>query len=308
MTRADLFAVHPDAQGSASTSGAREPLDDKAIRLAAANAYAIATLMHSDVTNLFKLNLFLAAAAQNKKWQGLANQKLRSVHETAPWLADQINGSFMAAMASIIMPTTQEAELKVLGFTIPANNSPTEEQVSWENDMADAFAKYSLHLMANRLQRELWMWSWPSRSVRLCFADVGATNLTLKELQADYDNSNLFKMADDNKEVCDLANVVSRSLFQNLPVMQLVGIARSEGWILSSKSKSWCQARFRKLIMSQLVEDSFNKMKVAARQQLTRTAREIVHFKTLASSNVLGDVHDFKPVPWDTGEFVPAPP
>lgn len=92
-----------------TTSRSRPSIDDKAIRASCANAYTIATVMHADITNLWKLKQFVAVAAENKKWQGLANQRLRSVGMTEPWLKEQIRGGFMEALVAVIMKLTQAA-------------------------------------------------------------------------------------------------------------------------------------------------------------------------------------------------------
>lgn len=50
-------------------------------------------------------------------------------------------------------------------------------------------------------------------------------------------------------------------------------------------------------------------MKVKARLRLNRTAREVLHYKNLASSPVMGTVHNFTPVTWgrSAGPAEPLP-
>lgn len=65
--------------------------------------------------------------------------------------------------------------------------------------------------------------------------------------------------------------------------------------------KEWCGQKFKRLMQTQLVEDSFNRMKLASRMQLNRTGREVVHYKNLATSPVL-DIF-----PFSTHSLEPAP-
>lgn len=171
--------------------------------------------------------------------------------------------------------------------------------------MASAFSQYALLLVGNRLVRELWMFGWPTRSVLLCSEEVGEETITLQDLSADLGAHRMLETSFKNREVAGLDNIAERSVFDLLPVKQLYLAAARTGWVLTPELQAWAQARFRKVIMSQLVEDSFNRMKLSSRQQLNRTAREVLHYKHLAESPVLDEVHHFSAVPWGAGTSQP---
>ena len=302
FARSSLHAAGLEGgEAESSTSSARVAPEERAIRAACANAYGIATVMHSDITNLWKLKQFVACAHENKKWQGEANKLLRSVGETGCWLAAQIDGGFMRSLAGVFMQITHEAEVAKIGYFIPGSDHPREEQVAFEDDMASAWAKYCMNLVGNRLKRELGLWSWPSRAVQLTCGDVAAS--VLHDLKQDFDHHLVVHAAHVTKEVAHLDSIVERSIFQQLLVKQLIAIARKEDWVVTPKMVAWANARFRKILQSQLAEDSFNRMKLSSRQHMNRTARECLHYKSLAESLVMGTVHKFNPVPWGGGEF-----
>jgi hypothetical protein len=210
--------------------------------------------MHSDIQNFYKLKQFMAAASENKQWQGRANAELRSVDATRPWLFRQQAGEFMGCMSKILGKVCLDANLADAGFTIPlpgAEYSP--DMVDLEDNMAMTFSKYCMHLVGNRIARELWMFGWPS-----LIAGVGATEESGKSvihaLMKDSDTFSIIKRAHDLKEIANLSKFVSRSVFNLLPVKQLLGVVRNNDWQATEVVRDWVDKRFKKVMQSQIVE------------------------------------------------------
>ena len=118
-SREQLIGLRGGGQTTGTSRGV-PTADDKALRNAAANAYAMSALMYSDVTNRWKLNMFLSAARHNKKWQGKSNKRLRQVSATAPWLLEQTSGgAFVASLADMVRELGRTASLEESGFQLP---------------------------------------------------------------------------------------------------------------------------------------------------------------------------------------------
>ena len=255
MTREALYASAAD--DGASTSAGRITNEEKAVRAAAANAFGIATIMHADVSNLWKTKQLIAAASENKLWQGQANAYLRQVDRTAPWLYEQITKNFMACVCRIMSKPSSEAVLSEIGYSIPGRGHPIlEEHVMFEDTMADSFQKYCMALVGNRIRRELWMFSFPSRGVKSLYEAEGVETPTLQELRADYHDHMFLKDSLANGEVGQaLAALVRRSACNTLAGLQMARVGQQENWINTSRYRSWLTTRFLKILQSQLAED-----------------------------------------------------
>lgn len=166
--------------------------------------------------------------------------------------------------------------------------------------MAECFAKYCLNLVAHRLKRELWLWSWPNRFVMLLDDRVGERSDTLERLQHDYMCDQKAEAHLQSGDTRGLEALQARSVFKLAPVIQLVEICKLEGWQVSPRMLDWTDARFRKVLHSQVVEDSFNRMKHASKKHMTKTARHVTHWRNLVESPVLAQVHRYKAVPFGT--------
>lgn len=122
----------------------------------------------------------------------------------------------------------QEATLADIGYSIPGHSAIPDEVAQLEDDMADAICKYAMHLIGNRIARELWMFSWPTKSVFWCDEAIGEHTRTMRELCQDFDLHSVVECARENKEVAGLQAISERSTFHLLPVRQLALMARGQ--------------------------------------------------------------------------------
>ena len=285
-----------DADGDALTT--TDPRitteEEKALRAASCNAYAITTMMHAEGANLMRWKIVQSAWKFNRLWQGTSNKRLRHVKESMPWIQEQIRGGFYKVMKDIFSTIGSEGVLADIGFSLPREGArlPDDGQVNIENSMARLHAEYNCLLVGNRLYREAWMvWGWPARSVLMVHDDIGQD--IMEELQEYY---GLFLTL--KRYVAEHPNTpwkahLQRHLFQEVRCQQLIRIAQVCGWTVNDEVKAWLKKRWSRILQSQLAEDGFNREKRAASKQLTRTGREHLAFKTLIDSDAMSTSHHF---------------
>lgn len=271
--------------------------DAQAVRAACANAYSIATLMHSEPANLMRWKIVLNCGKHNKAWQGKMNKSLRSTEDVIPFFQDQLNGSFRNTMEKILATTSSETDLADIGFTLPRSGCPsalTDGEVAYEDGMARLFAQYALMLVGNRWVRESWfLRGWPHRAVML-LGSKDNMDETFDLLKKDYENFTRLKDEFGEATRGAAAEVLARHPFNLVPCQQLIAIARQSNWELTDEFAEWLKTRFARISQTQLVEDGFNREKRGAKRSQNRNRREHLAFKSLIDSDLIGEVHRFK--------------
>ena len=265
---------------------------------------AVASLMYSDVASRSKWLVMLACGAPNKLWQGQMNAYLRQVDRSGPWVAEQIQGKFMDMVCEIGLAFCKEGTLQRIGFKLPhLRSAPSSGEVIMEDDLAKHFVRYAMHLAANRLLREMWLWfGWPARSAlwRPGCAVAGDALLRLKE---DYEAYRTLVEQAEERGTAELKEMVDRSLFKLCTVQQLVKIAEEEDWEVVPRLQQWANQRWLKIMQSQLAEDGFNCVKKGARGQQNRIGREHLAYQDLIHSKIVSVAHNFTGIQTQVNEL-----
>lgn len=258
--------------GSRSTGRNVIAIEERAVRAGGVNAFAIATLVYADVTNLWKLKIATSAGGHNKLWSGMSNKALRNVKAVVPWLLQQLEGGFMDHVKDIVTCFLSEVQLKKVGFKLPANEdgiAADHGDVVFEDAMADHFVRYAFHLGGNRIKRELpLLRGWPTRCALFLSKKVGVASKALRQLKSDYDVFLVLRNDMEAELHGDLGPLVNRSIFHLSCVQQLVEICKLTGWTLTPDLLDWVSARFRRIIQSQLAEDGFRAEKGDAKVEV----------------------------------------
>ena len=298
-------AREAEATGGSSTDARRPGAEDQGIRAAAGNAYSLAALMRSDEYNMWKWRIITLAGEATKRWQGIMNSKLRGVSETGPWLRAQMKGDFMNTMSTVVAAICQEGRLVEIGFTMPTSDPLVgfpDGDMHMQDSMASYFARYCLHLVGNRIKRELWLLrGWPSRSQLFLDGEDQALR-GLACLRSDWERYKALETYHAETLCTTAAEFLARSVFALVPVQQLIGIAQKEDWVCTPKFQEWLRVRGQRILQTQLAEDAFNREKCAARaSSTTRNGREHLAYHTLIQSDLLKKVHHYDSVVADGG-------
>ena len=280
---------------STTTSSKRESEADRGVRVGAGNAFRVAGLLYSDITNLWKWRILVEVGQPNKKWQGESNKLLRSTKETAKWVRAQQYGAFMKAVCDIGLSFARPRTLNSVGFLLPGalDVVARDGDVFFQNDLAKHMVKYCMHLAANRFKRELWLLrGWPSTSAQWCSGSTKGGE-AVETLKKDFDNFQRLLAEKEARGSDALAQMCERSLFHVPSVQQLVAICQKEGWVWNQRMEKWADSRWSKILQSQLAEDGFNCAKQGARCQLTRTGREHLAYRDLIEGKTISQQHKF---------------
>lgn len=273
-------------QASSSSTSVIGP-DERAIRDMCGNAYTITTMMYADISNKMKLGIVVVAGRHNKAWQGRSNKELRGVGATAPWLRRQLSGGFQDTMRSIADEVSSEEAAQQIGFVIPAKGSKAvwdAGEIEWQDQFARLFFKYVFTLISNRTLAELWwLMGWTTKSVFFSEDSDRSRGIAQQIKRSFQDFEKFEEQAQARKIGCK--SIVNRSLFMTPHLQQVVAMLQSTNFSITPRLQQWSLGRWRILMHSQLVEDGFNREKIAARKsQVHRLGREqLAHFALLES-------------------------
>lgn len=193
-------------------------------------------------------------------------------------------------MEGIIQEISREASVEEVGFHIspPGDVMYRDEgEVKWQDSYAKLFFRYSFNLVANRMAAELWrLLGWIAQTV---FFDENspAVRKAILDLKRSFEDFLKFEEHTDARRAGFKA-IVKRSAFATPHLQQVIAMFQAAKWRLTSDIRDWCACRWKVLFHSQIIEDGFQREKVAARrQQVHRQGREILGYRSLVQSDLL---------------------
>lgn len=190
--------------------------------------------MYSDEGNRWKWRIITIVGRINKEWQGRANCRLRSVAATLEWVVPQMKGEFMHTMARILGTMSDEGSLESVGFDLPSGVVPRPDygDAQLQDSFAGYLARYALTLVSRRIRRELFMLrGWPIRCA--LFLDQDSRDEALALFRSDAERFEALQ-ADPAAGTKAVKSIITRSVFQLVPVQQLLQICKQEGFQVTS--------------------------------------------------------------------------
>lgn len=161
-----------------TTDSRRESAEEAALRRACANQLVLATMFMLDPDTEMIEWLFVVTTEHWEAWHGRQNTRLRSCHDSLPWLQDQLHDEFLRTAALCLQTIGREVSLQRCQFILPHPNwvAPAEGVIQREDDMAKHMAHLVMGIDFARIRRCAWMLlGWSSRSSLFLFARASQT-------------------------------------------------------------------------------------------------------------------------------------
>lgn len=281
-----------------STNSRRPDAIDQATRKSCANGLAIAIFLMSAEHSRRKLVLFVEVAKTVEQWHSRQVRACRSASQCFDWQKEQVaEGGCMRHICILWAASCLSGALVKADFWVPVGDGrlPSEEVAMSDDGLAREVGRFTLALIFRRIARTLPLTiGWPAGAIRLLGAPEVAAAEARKFMNA-YDRH--LQVAQLQNQCTFCAELARRSIFQRLPVKQLLLALQESGGAVSEPLRGHLQHRFRRLVSTTCIEDGFNHMKtdqvLCKRKKSARPERSlayVLHRKVLSGRHSWGEL------------------
>lgn len=277
----------------------RPPPEEVVIRNSCKNAIVMAVAMFSDDDNLVRQKVISVCSEPWRVWFSDQSHRLRNVHASLAWDAEQVSGAYMmvcySTMALLESPSAATDMGFETAFGVYGDLPVGDVQVSRQDDFAEHAGGFCLALAGARLKRGLEsLRGWPGRAVLMASAETGQACMDM--LKHDYE---LWLWAQSFGDNGLMQKLVERSSFSVPCVQQIVLICQSAGWRWTSSIGEWAAVRFRRFRGTMLIEDGFKRQRRRESRGQSRQGRVERSWAVLVEKKVLSSVHAYTEVSGD---------
>ena len=271
------------------------------LRRSTANALVAATVWMLDEQTPRSLRVMNAV---NKPWLGWhqrQNKTLRSADGSLTWLKEQVGGEYLETVAETwrCLQEPRVMRYMLLAPSAGANYMAADEgEIEIDNENCSMAASLVLHLCRIRLRWGLrFLRGWPDGSAAFLLPDDRA-EAAMQQLKQDYANYQRV-VAEGGCSVT--AELGRRSSFHLPSVQQHLVTLQQSNYKRTEEYMKWLSQDCRRLVGTQVVEDSFNRESAMVRKQVNRRSRVMRQWKKLLERGVLNKVHHYH-------EYMPRAP
>lgn len=205
--------------------------------------------------NKFRAALLAWFSEAPHKWYAQQATQLRSVWEGAAWALSQISGGYFSHIRDILMALSDIELLDKVGFrTVNATADGSTAVSGEEEEMAGLAGEFCSCLAFRRARRCAWFWcGWPSGFVLFTSPTEAVKLGALTRLRRQWEAFEVAKRRKDKywKEI------VKRSIFKTLGVLQVVLALVASDWTLTSDIIKLCFDLAYSPWQERLAEDGF---------------------------------------------------
>lgn len=272
---------------------------EKCLRSACQNCLVVGSLFYADEENKVKQSMLWVATEPLDKWHGQQSRQCRSTSGTKEFLLEQLDGGFLATLASVLQTCQRAADLVKIGFSLPTNkvvrrpNDGNDLNLLQQDSWATLLGRFVCALVGHRLRRmSYFLRSWPVRSTQMLLPGAKGEE-SLDELLEDL---RAFEEFQKHQHMPAVKALVDRSIFSLVSTQQLVKMCENSGWALRPALIAWLHQASEKNISTVLCEDGFQRQKGKVDKQNNHQCRAARAFGTLLEMEVMGVVHDYSEV------------
>lgn len=229
------------------------------------NTLMLAALFYSGEENLMRQAVLCGVARIAQEWQGMHNERCRSVNSAFEVSLDWCGGAFLESCGASLHSLAKPDLLVAMKFEITfcandlAGLEVNHPRVVQANEFAQLGGSLAIRLVAHRLRKFLdVVCGWPRRFVLLASPLAEVWSATMAALKKDVD---IFEGVMGQQPYPEVKAMCKRSLFSLPAVHQFVELARAEGFICLERVQRFAKKVNSRIIQTQISEDGFNRLR-----------------------------------------------
>eukprot|EP00971_Amphidinium_carterae_P352272 6492523-Amphidinium_carterae.1 len=277
-----------------------------ALKMNGANALQLVVLLLSDTWNQKRCRMQVVLAEPLMQWHTEQSKSLRSTMETREWLMAQLGGELLTPLQGMWALLKKESVLQRVSIVRPSDRDVAEgmdtPRYAEDAKLCELCGQWVTELVAARVKRLLWMTrSWQGLFLLVAHPSESRRVSVMEELHKQW---LAFEEAEGRAEPF-WQQVVERSEFRTMPVLQLVQACKRAEWKVTEELQSMARERASIINQSKMSEDAFQKGRRKEDTQANKLMGEKALWKHWLDSGLVGTLHRFQPVDC-SGEPLPA--
>lgn len=277
-------ALENDAPKAADDGDGEKPTtrrDDsqlRKLRQICDNTLLVASLFYADEDNLMRQSVLVGVAHVAQEWQGMHNQRCRSVEGACEASVGWSSRTFLSSCSDSFGSLSRPELLVEMRFELVFHPrdlqglSIDHPKVAQADEYAQLAGSLVVRLVAHRIRKFLdVLRGWPRWCALFASPDAQTRAAAMDLFRRDVLT---YGSSMSEQPYPEVKAMRERSVFRLPAVQQYVELARAEGWRCSPRVQQFAQKANSRLLQTQVSEDGFNRLRTEEVRGRTKRVRD----------------------------------